>query len=211
MKRGSAWPSLFVVLLAACEAPDDTALGGSPPAEVRITEATRVELAKHAPGTLPAPPLDVSNRYADDPAAAALGQRFFFDTGFSGALLDPDNDGNTPQALGEVGDTGRVGCVSCHVPDAAFVDNRSTRQQVSLAAGWGVRRTKSLLDIGQARILMWDGRRDALYNQPFQPIETATEMNSSRLFVAQEIHRRYRAEYEAVFGPIPIPLDDTGR
>jgi cytochrome c peroxidase len=35
-------------------------------------------------------------------------------------------------------------------------------------------------------------------------------MNSSRLFVAQEVFRRYRGEYEAVFGPMP-PLDDAAR
>ncbi len=57
---------------------------------------------------------------------------------------------------------------------------------------------------------MWDGRRDALYNQPFGPIESPVEMNSSRLYAAEQIYARYRADYEAVFGPMP-PFDDTAR
>ena len=169
-------------------------------------------LLTHSPEALPAPPKDASNRYADDPKAAALGHRFFFDTAFSGALLDEDNNGDS-HALGKVGQASKVACAGCHIPEATFLDNRSTRGQVSLAAGWGVRRTRHLLDIGQAAksIIMWDGLHDALYNQPFQPIENAPEMNSSRLFVAEQIFKKYRASYEEVFGVIPIPLDDATR
>jgi cytochrome c peroxidase len=41
-------------------------------------------------------------------------------------------------------------------------------------------------------------------------MESNREFNSSRLFVAQQIFRRHRAEYEAIFGPLP-PLDDAAR
>jgi cytochrome c peroxidase len=44
----------------------------------------------------------------------------------------------------------------------------------------------------------------------FGPIESAAEMNSSRLFVAQQVFALYRDEYEAIFGPMP-PLDDADR
>ena len=44
-------------------------------------------LLTHSPEALPAPPKDASNRYADDPKAAALGHRFFFDTAFSGRFV----------------------------------------------------------------------------------------------------------------------------
>src|SRR6185295_2458809 len=106
--------------------------------------------------------------------------------------------------------TGKVACTGCHVPEAGFLDNRSPRAQIPLGAGWGLRRVRPLLDVAQARLLMWDGHRDALWNQVFTPIESPVEMNSARLFVAQEIYRRYRADYEALFGPLP-PLDDAGR
>src|SRR4029079_19614810 len=39
---------------------------------------------------LPAgPPADPSNVYADDPAAAALGKKLYFETRYSGGLLPP--------------------------------------------------------------------------------------------------------------------------
>jgi cytochrome c peroxidase len=166
-------------------------------------------LAALSPNTLPAPPPDASNRFADDPRAARFGQKLFFETGFSGKLLDGDNDGSA-NALGKRGDTGKVSCAGCHVPDAGFLDNRTLGAQISLGAGWGLRRAPSLLDVGQAKLVMWDGRHDALYNQVFGPLESAVEMNGSRLFAAQVVFDRHRADYEGVFGPLP-PLDDTTR
>jgi cytochrome c peroxidase len=86
----------------------------------------------------------------------------------------------------------------------------SPSHQISLGAGWGRRRAPSLLDVGQSRVLMWDGRHDTMYNQVFGPFESAAEMNSSRLFVAHQVFASFRAEYEAIFGPMP-PLDDDAR
>jgi cytochrome c peroxidase len=170
----------------------------------------RTLLASLSPETLPAPPPDLSNHWADDPAAARFGQRIFFDPGFAGPLLDPDNVGDS-SALGVVGETGKVACAGCHVPEAGFVDVRSPRKTTSLAAGWGRRRAKPLLEVGQAKLLMWDGLHDALYNQPFTPFESGVEINSSRLYVAERVYAEYRADYEAIFGPIPAPLDDARR
>jgi cytochrome c peroxidase len=162
-----------------------------------------------SPDSLSAAPPDPTNRFADDPAAAAFGQRLFFDVSFSGPLLDTDNDGSLG-ALGTPGQTGRVACASCHVPSSGFSDTRSFQRQISLGAGWGRRRAPSLLDVGQARMLMWDGRHDALYNQIFGPLETVVEMNASRLYMAEQIHREHKGEYEAIFGPMPA-LDDEAR
>ncbi len=194
----AAWPlgraAVALLACAACE-----------PATTRPAA-----LAELSPATLPPPPADVTNRYADDAAAAALGQRLFFDPAFSGPLLDSDNDGS-PGSLGARGESGKVSCAACHVAAGGFVDTRSPRQQVSLAAAWGKRKAPTLLDVGHAKLLMWDGRRDAAYNQPIAAIESGVEMNSSRLHAAQQIYRRHRAEYEAVFGAIPVPLDDAAR
>lgn len=172
-------------------------------------QATRAAFRPFAPATWPVAPPDVSNRFADDPAAIALGARWFLDPGFSGALVDGDNDGSK-NALGKNGETGKVACAGCHLPEASFLDARTLGQQISLGAGWGTRRAPSLLDVGQARLITWDGRRDALYNQVFAPLESPVEMNSSRLFLAQQIFARYRVDYEAVFGALP-PLDDVAR
>ncbi|MBC8072956.1 MAG: hypothetical protein IAG13_31830 [Deltaproteobacteria bacterium] len=162
-----------------------------------------------APDPLPSPPADPTNAWADDPAAAAFGQRLFFTPIFSGRLLDGDQNG-MGTSLGNKGETGKVACTSCHVPDDGFSDTRSPSQQISLGAGWGKRRAPSLLDVGHAQLLMWDGRHDAFYNQVFGPYESAAEMNSSRLFVAQQTFASFRGEFEAIFGAMP-PLDDTAR
>lgn len=195
-------------LLAACHggSPQTTPPDAGDPGPA-FTVAERAQLDALSPQTLPAPPADSSNRFADNPRAALLGQRLFFEPLFSGRLLDGDNDGSST-TLGMAGQTGRVACAGCHVPSAGFLDNRSLGKQVSLAAGWGLRRTPSLLDVAQARLLMWDGRQDAFYNQALGPLESSQEMNSSRLYVAEQIARLYRPAYEEIFGPLP-PLAEA--
>lgn len=187
MRRGAA---LLAVLLGSC----------APPAR---------DPALLALSPVPPPPPDVSNAWADDPAAARFGQRLFFEPSFAGALLDGDNDG-TEHATGRRGDTGTVSCASCHVATTDFSDTRSLLGQISLGAGWGFRRAPSLLDVGHSHMLMWDGRFDSLFSQVFGPIESELEMNGSRLYAAQRVFALHRAEYEAIFGPMP-PLDDPER
>jgi len=173
------------------------------------TAETRAALAALAPSPLPPAPPDVTNKWADDPRAATFGRRLFFDADFSGKLLDGDNDG-TDHALGRKGEVGKVSCSGCHLPKFGFSDGRSVNRQISLGAGWGTRRAPSLLDVGQSKLLMWDGRRDTLHNQILGPIESEVEMNSSRLLVAEKVFARHRAEYEAIFGAMP-PLQDAAR
>jgi cytochrome c peroxidase len=186
-------------------APTDA--GGDP--DPVLTDAVRATLLSMALSSVPPPPPDVTNHWADDPAAAHLGQKLFFDPSFSGKLLDGDNDGSE-HALGVSGEGGKVACAGCHQASAGFVDVRSLGGQVSLGAGWLLRHTPSLLDVSRSRLITWIGRRDALYNQPFGPIESAVEMNSSRLYVAEQLFARYRTDYEPIFGSMP-PLDDAKR
>jgi cytochrome c peroxidase len=202
-----------VVVLAALASACGSAPGrggGTPddPAPT-FTPAELAALGTLSPVKLPAPTVDQSNRFADDPRAAAFGQKLFFETGFAGKLVDGDDDGS-PNTLGMQGQTGKVACAGCHAPQAGFLDNRTLGKQISLAAGWGRRRAPSLLDVGQAKVVMWDGRHDTLYNQPFGPLESSVEMNSSRLFAAEQIYLLYRSDYEAIFGAMP-PLDDATR
>lgn len=213
-------PALSLVALAlaggavvACGgggvAPSGTPADAAPEALPRPTAELLARLRGLSPAEPPGAPPDVSNALADDPRAAAFGQRLFFDASFSGRLLDGDNDGGAA-SLGRKGETGRVSCAGCHQPAAGFSDARSVRKQISLGAGWGRRRAPSLLDVSAGRLLLWDGRRDALHNQVFGPFESEVEMNSSRLFVAERTFEAHRAEYEALFGPLP-PLGDPRR
>jgi cytochrome c peroxidase len=156
-----------------------------------------------------APPLDLSNRFDGDPAASAFGHRLFYDPSLSGPLIDGDNDGSEV-ALGNNYEAGRVSCAGCHVPESGFVDTRSRGQQVSLGARWTMRRTPQLSDLGFGSLYNWDGARDSLWRQAIGVMESDREFNSGRLFVAQQIYRLHRAEYESVFGPLPA-LDDTAR
>jgi cytochrome c peroxidase len=186
----------------AAESPD-------PDPDPELSEQQLARLRALSPDELPAPPADISNAWADDAAAAVFGQKLFFDSRFSGQLLDGDNDGSV-NALGRKGDTGKVSCAGCHVPSDGFSDTRTIRQQISLGSGWGLRRAPSLLDVGQSHLLMWDGRRDSLFSQAFGVLESEVEMNSSRLYAAQRVFEHHRAEYESIFGELP-PLDDEAR
>jgi cytochrome c peroxidase len=200
--------------LAACGAPvpatETGPDGGTPAADPAptFTDAQRAALRALRYDPRP-PPADLSNRYADDPAARAFGQRLFFDARLSGPLLEGDNDGS-PGTLGHRGEPGRVSCAGCHLPAGGFVDTRSRGGQISLAAQWTARRTPTLLESAFAPLFNWDGRRDSMWRQALGVMESEREFNSGRLFVARQIHRLHQPEYEAIFGPLP-PLDDAAR
>lgn len=177
--------------------------------EPALTEQQLNLLRSMSPASLPEAPADPTNKYAEDDAAARFGQALFFDARFSGQLLDGDNDASE-HALGMKGDVGKVACAGCHVPEDGFSDTRTLHRQVSLGAGWGLRRAPSLLDSAQSRLLMWDGRRDSFFGQAFAVLENEVEMNSSRLYAAHQVFANHRQEYEAIFGPLP-PLGDATR
>jgi len=171
-----------------------------------ITSGTRAALDELRYDSQP-PPADPSNRLADDDRARAFGHRLFFEAALSGRLLERDNDGSAG-TLGRAGEAGRVSCSGCHVPAAGFVDNRSPHHQISLAALWARRRTPTLLEIASAPLFNSDGRRDSIWAQAVGVMEAKGELNSGRLFVAEQIFRLHRGEYESLFGAMP-PLDDA--
>src|SRR5688572_30055997 len=90
--------------------------------ETVFTDEERATLEAYR---LPAkPPSNPSNQYADEPRAAILGKKFFFDPRFSGELAAP-NDGVSNGSLGPAGTAGRVSCYSCHDPACGGTDHRS--------------------------------------------------------------------------------------
>jgi cytochrome c peroxidase len=134
---------------------------------------------------LKAPPSDPTNRVADDPAAARLGHKFFFDLRFSG--------------------NGEVSCATCHDPTKGFTD------QLPLAEGMGTapRNTPTIVGTAHNAWYFWDGRADSLWAQALGPLEAAPEHGTNRMHVARLVETHYRAEYENVFGPLPNAINAT--
>jgi cytochrome c peroxidase len=124
---------------------------------------------------------DPTNRVSDDPRAAALGHRLFFDPGLSGS--------------------GQIACASCHQPSKLFTDGR-VRGHGEADLG---RNTPAILGIGYAHWLNWDGSRDTAWSQALSPIEAPREMNGTRTQAVRLVSNRpgYRSTYEALFGPLP--------
>ncbi len=124
-------------------------------------------------------PVDPSNGHESSQAAVSLGQRIFFDRRFSG--------------------NSAVSCASCHQPDRQFQDGRP----LGIGMGTGARRTMPVVGAGYSPFLFWDGRKDSLWSQALGPLEDPAEHGGNRLAYAHALKAHYRADYEAVFGPLP--------
>lgn len=130
-------------------------------------------------GNLPPLPPDPSNQYADDPRAAELGHKLFFDTRLSA--------------------TSQVACATCHLPELGFQDGRPLGQGI----GTTDRRTMTIVGTAYSPWLFWDGRKDSQWAQALGPLESPVEHGGDRTFYAHLIAQHYRADYEAIFGPLP--------
>jgi cytochrome c peroxidase len=135
-------------------------------------------------GSLPPLPPDPSNAVADDPAAAALGQRMFFDSRFSA--------------------NGEIACVTCHLPEKAFTDGLGRAQGI----GTTRRGAPTLIGAAYNAWFFWDGRSDSQWSQ----VENELEHGASRTRYAHVLYADpvYRKQYEAVFGALP-DLSDRSR
>lgn len=151
--------------------------------------AEKAVLASMSLDKLPPPPRDASNAVEAVPAAAALGNRLFGEVRFS-----------RNQA---------VSCATCHAPDHQFQDGLPVGQGV----GTGSRRTMPIAGTAHSPWFFWDGRKDSLWSQALGPLEDAVEHGGNRTRIAKVLHSHYRAEYQALFGPMPdltgLP-DDAG-
>ena len=131
--------------------------------------------------SLPPVPEDPSNAVADDPRAARLGQRLFFDTRLS--------------------ENGAVACATCHQPELLFTDGLDVAEGVAI----GERHTMGLIGVAYSPWMFWDGRKDSLWAQALAPLESPVEHGGSRVqFVELLIaDHNYRTAYEAIFGAVP--------
>jgi len=158
-----------------------------------------------------APPPDPSNAFSDDARAAVLGKKWFFDTRLSGPL-GADNAGVSNGSLGTPGQSGRIACASCHAPKSGGTDHRSRPAATSLGANYSGRNAQSVLnaayiDLDRGAWQTWDGRGDSLWGGNLLPLERPTSNNATRLQLAHVVFEHYKADYEALFGPLPDLAD----
>jgi len=160
-------------------------VGGGPlvPPDFTADEIDRV--LQHSP--LGGPPRDPTNAVFENPAAARLGQRLFFDP-----RLSRD---------------GKVSCSTCHLAAKGLADGQALPSQFPVD-----RNVPSLWNVAYNRWFFWDGRADSLWSQALQPLENPREHGATRLQIARLLADTppLRSEYESVFGPM-ADLSDPRR
>ncbi len=135
-----------------------------------------------APVGLPPVPIPAENPLT--PAKVALGERLFFETGFS---IDR-----------------RVSCAGCHRPEGFFVDEE--RFSKGILGLDGARNTGSVLNAAYSPFLMSDGRATSLEDQVKYPVTNPLELNTTQervvSFLAGE--PAYAPLFAAAFGDASV-------
>ncbi|MFB9978239.1 cytochrome-c peroxidase [Mesorhizobium kowhaii] len=157
---------MVAVILTGCGEPD-------------FSDTEKKTIASLALSALPSLKPDTTNRFADVPAAAALGSTLFFDQGMS-------RDGT-------------VSCSTCHKIDRQFQDDLPQ----AVGVGHTNRRTMPLAGVARDPWFFWDGRRDSLWAQALTPLENPLEQAGNRAAYAHYIKARFGERYERIFGPLP--------
>jgi cytochrome c peroxidase len=173
----SRWIVAWVLVVAA------VGLGPPPAAALLDLDDGEVRrLLQHGPWPVAAA-RDPSNAASGHPAAVVLGHRLFFDPRLSA--------------------TGRVACVTCHLPARGWTDGRP--RAVGLTAV--DRNTPTLLDVALHRWFSWDGGSDSLWSQSLKPILDPREMGASGEHVAGLLRAdpAYACLHAVVFGAAPTP------
>ncbi|NBD14421.1 MULTISPECIES: cytochrome-c peroxidase [Corallococcus] len=136
------------------------------------------------------PEVDPTNKWGDNPDAAALGHRLFEDPGLSRC--------------------GTVSCKSCHTGESYTVETATAE---GCGGNQTVRNPPSLLNAGYNRWFMWDGRADRLWSQAVLPLMNPLEMNSDAQVVRARLvaDPTYTAAYTQLFGKAPADESDSDR
>jgi cytochrome c peroxidase len=167
--------TITVLCLAACSSAETGRWS-----EDEKTKILRLELRSSQA------PADTTNTFADDDAAAAFGQRLFFDQGLSAS--------------------GKVACATCHSPEKDFTDGRAVATVDEVL--FGRRNTPSVVGRAFSAWLFWDGRKDSLWAQALGPFENPIEHDFTRMEVVRRVSTVHRTDYEQVFGAMPLDMMD---
>jgi cytochrome c peroxidase len=188
-----------VLLLAACG-------GGNEPKPGTVDFSTAEWEIVETLSPVPDVPANPTNVHADDPAAAAFGQKIFFEKRYAGALVVGDDGSNG--GLGAVGEKGAVACASCHDPSSWYMDTRSRPNNVSLGAAYTVRNAPSLVNVVYYDYFGWAQKQDWPYVQASGSPESKDNTAGNRLEFAHMLFANYRDEYDAIFAdPLDAALD----
>ncbi|MDA0802723.1 MAG: hypothetical protein O2819_03095 [Planctomycetota bacterium] len=158
------WVVLVVVLLATLELVR-VVLVRLPSEPLFPAELKRLLLSL---SPIPEVPLDPTNRLADSPAAAALGEAIFFDPRFSA--------------------NGQVSCATCHDPDQGFTDG----EPLARGLGLGTRNSPTIIDAAHQRWFTWDGRADSMWAQALHPFLSPVEMGLTMQDVIDRIQQDHQ-------------------
>ena len=152
------------------------------------TQADLSVLRSLAIDSLPPLPADPSNRFADNPRAAKLGHKLFFDTQLSAS--------------------GTVSCATCHQPDKRFSDGLPKGRGIGLSG----RNTRSIVGTAYSPWFYWDGRKDSQWSQALSPLEDPAEHGGNRMRTVRFVttDSEYQDDYVALFGP-PTDFSDRDR
>ncbi len=140
-------------------------------------------------------------RDVDSALSVALGERLFFDCLLSGPL---EYDG----PLGEIGETGRVSCASCHDPAQGGDDpNEALRTSFGVGKQLG-RNTPTLYNTAWREHWGWTGAHQTLSDQIAVPLRGAPQRISEEMMF-DHINDRYLDSYSEVFGdPVSVAQVD---
>ena len=159
---------------------------------------------------LPAPAPDRSNRVQGNPLAEALGQKFYFDPGFSGnSTLKDMLNRDIPAGRAAKGSPVNISCNTCHQVSQGGSDHSSVPRNVSIGAGAYDVNGMQTVNAAQYKLIYWNGRNDSLWAQIVAVAESPVSMGGNRLRTMWRIVDGYRAEYEAVFPDHPLPVATT--
>jgi cytochrome c peroxidase len=192
-----AWPVvLAVVQLAACGGTIDATFCSDSDCALAPGEWQRI--ASLSP--LPPPRADPSNRFADDPMAAALGKRLYFEPDFAGPGRRQDSL-RRPTILGvDVNQPTGASCASCHDVSRGGVDTRSPSPQLSVGAGVTDVNAPPTINAAQHGVLFWNGRVDSLWGLNLVVSESELTMNGNRMVTAHLLADRYGDALEGLVG-----------
>ena len=157
----------------------------APNPEAAITPAQWAIIGAMSP--LPAVPTDTTNKYADSPLAAALGQKLFFDKGVAAKK-----------------NGAAVNCASCH--QGPMLDQGADKAGFSEYGGGGTggRNPLGVVNSSFYKWTNWGGRFDSQWAISLAVAENPKIFNGTRLQVAHRLYAAYQADYNAAFA---VPLD----